>query len=512
MNRIVFIIFCLIAISCYGQTKERLTCTHQGVILPDSVERLDYNGDRLALVQVKSDIENLSFSGMHIFKDIPIIKKGDISFVYMVSGARSLTIVSDKYLPLDFRFEKPLKGGSLYELNIEIADATGSVSAKAPDERFVLLIDGIEYPKGVFNMPLVVGLHDITLKDIASGRNVHTSQFDIREGQVTDLGIITPKIRPGQLVVNVENDALVLIDNNELEEKRLANNNIYSVPVGNHDVISIIPIDVFNGNREYRDTIGTFERVNVKDETEVDMRLLGSIKFETPGGHTYHKLSKTISVDGKGKYTKKNGTVIPKRYAIAENEAFDLRGDYIVNLKAQGYNDKKVKVTVLPGDPTVLMMKLDKSTPYKFLMYDFNINSYLGLDLAVCGKYFGWFGRVGFLGGKDPKKPVEGKDYDKLDLSYSGATGPMFTILRSRVWLYLQLGGGYRKKYYNDEQKQNFKPSRSWLVEGALVARFQRDITKNCFTIKIGYDYPFAKDSKYRTSIQNLIIGLGIAF
>lgn len=208
--------------------------------------------------------------------------------------------------------------------------------------------------------------------------------------------------------------------------------------------------------------------------------------------------------------------MMPKnRYVDIEQPIYPLLGEYELSFTADGYRDKKTTIMVETGQEATYTIKLDRAKPYIFVMYNAGINNYLGLEIAGCGKYFGWYGRIAGIGAYDIFDVDMNSSYgysssssdDKVNLSFSGATGPMFTILRTRTWFYLQLGGGWMRKFYNSEMKDDEHPLHGWMAEASIVAR-----TPKGFSFKVGYSYPFVDDKTYSMNIQNIQISLGYAF
>ena len=481
------------------------------IISQNTVNKLDDNADKMVQLDIMTEVPSLSFTGSFV-KEAIETRKGYTLF--LLDGIKEMEMSAPGYLPVKINFNPVLKGGNHYRMDVATRETQGElIFSWIDDQRNTVYIDDLFVGTTPFQQKVASGPHKLTVKE--NGSPVYEGQVVIEKDGVLNLGVLSPDVTKDVMIqVNTDPNALVLIDSKPPVISGAGDRN-YKATSGTHDIIAIQPFRFTNGSRNYNDTLGTVKRRNFKSKNNsIDLPLAGTLTLHK-ASTTFPNLRTTIEPK-KGDYTYNNGTMIPaNRYVGIEQDIYPLLGEYELFFTADGYKDKSTTIFIRPGDESTYTIKLDRAKPYYFVMYNASINNYLGLEIAGCGKYFGWYGRVAGLGAYDTYDLDTESSYygssssekNKTNLSFTAGTGPMFTILRTRTWWYLQLGGGYMRKFYNKEMKEDEHPMSGWMAEAAIVARIPFGLA-----LKVGYSYPFYKDKTYSMDIQNIQISIGAAF
>lgn len=181
----IFIIFMSLTLNAVAQNlNSRITVDTSHLnhtVLPDSLMRLDFNGDATSLIRFESDLDSLSFSG-NIMGNIN--HTGLVYDVYITSGSKSIKIEHPKYLSYEIEFQNPIHGNELIDgykitgitetvqhilLDKDKKDTDYRVEIKAPlsvtvfvdneeidDQRIVYLRPGIHFFSAEYNNSTLV--------------------------------------------------------------------------------------------------------------------------------------------------------------------------------------------------------------------------------------------------------------------------------------------------------------------------------------------------------------------
>lgn len=455
---------------------------------------LDYNGDPLAVLIIKSPIPNLMFTGSAIYEYKQ--NEDDSYIIYLLDGCQGIEISADGYLPYNLDFNFRIKGGNEYYQYVDVIDSYGNLKIYLDDNQLYDVYIDHEYAgKTPFEAQIPTGLHNISLLLPNSLEEIFSQQIEISDNSTTEINnSLIKKEKTSLINIITDPNALVLVDNKPINQTNSYSSNklnktshisSYELEKGIHDIIVIKPYQFFRKNTTYIDTIGNMKRINVKnDVSSFAIPLAGSLTLiKTSTDYPNLNIKITPKDDN---YTQTYGAILPDlKYANLNNTIYPLRGSYELMITADGYITKKKDIFINPGDETTYTIKLDRDKPYIFILYSAGIIPILGVELAACGKYYGWYAKLA------------GLSLNKGEGALGAETGPMFTVLRARTWVYLQLGAGfYIKPDYG-----------GWSANVSFVFRLPRS-----FTFKVGYSYPFGADRDKTWNFQNILFGFGKAF
>lgn len=426
-------------------------------VIPAAEQRTDESGRPTAVVLVYSELPTLTFAGTGVQPGV-IYEDGAYA-VHLAPGTTQMTIGSASTPPLAVRLPD-----------------TGS--------------------KHVYTLTVV------------EGDDNDESMFRQESG---NLHIVTDPM------ARVEIDGVMVL-------AQAAADNYLTLPAGEHTIRACKQLDTAETGSWGSNTNETYcsqtRTLNLRPGgfQEADIPITGGIRFYTHNKHGYSNIDVTLEADNKNRPADGMANVaVPKsKFKVDDKGSFftGLRGNYKATYSAYGYKTKKSTYSIVPGQMVDAEIKLDPAHNPTFVEYEFSLRSVLGLSIGGCGKYFGWFGKFYLMGVKDPLFTADTDKYsdDNKGVSIGGQTGPMFRILRARTNMFLTIGAGYERMYYDNDQELARVLD---LYDDHFVAsvKLSWQFPKG-FTIGLVWNQPFDSGYKYDkySSLYNLSLTLGGSF
>lgn len=334
-----------------------------------------------------------------------------------------------------------------------------------------------------------------------------------------------------QITVNTDEGAYIYVDGMMVSDYA-DSQNFFEVTPGKHHLVATKAFDAYttSPSSEYTGEIYTYSSEEKEINTvygrhsTIDLPITGCITFNLAEKHASNSefVNVEFAVDKAAEEAGREAakaagrtfipTIIPSNstFSVYSPKILDsLYGNYIATYSEKGYHTKRSRYTIGRASNANGEIKLDKIASEFAFLYHGSLNSLVGMKLAGCGKYFGWYASGGFVGvnhsiEKDIVSRYYTDDKEDTNLSWNVVTGPVFRILRTKTSILLSLGGGYGQIYFDDKYPEDHLSS--WVVNVDVDFRF-----KSGFTLGVGYNYFFKKyNGCYENNpLYNLNLNIG---
>lgn len=297
----------------------------------------DVNGEPTALLKIQIPMLQ------DAIVESPLkVKDGDYKpgemLVYLGAGTKRVTIKHQDFEPLEYRFDHPLKGKSVYKLVLRIPSdylSNGQVSTRISTNvnNASLDINGEIYTtqRGVFLVKLRVGEYPFTISSASSSFHPYQGTLTVTDDDIKNIGRIDKFFelqsdKNANLHIQAHQKSKITIDGKPISDW---SKKAVTLPIGNH----VLKVQLGDFNRTYR--------INLNEgENTLDADIRTVFTFRSPR-------------NGELSITPVGNALKPAQSKIKAGQPIRLLGSYRMEAKCTGYDPKVVEMTFNAEDDSV---------------------------------------------------------------------------------------------------------------------------------------------------------------
>lgn len=346
MRKIIFLIISLFFIpTSFAQFKLEVGefSEDTGDIQARSREVKDVNGESTALLKIQIPMLQ------DAIVESPLkVKDGDYKpgemLVYLGAGSKRVTIKHQDFEPLEYRFEKPLKGKSVYKLVLKIPKdylSNGQVSARLSTNvnKAEINIDNQSYvtENGVFLLKLKSGSYPFTINPRLSGFQPLQGTLEVTDEDIKNIGRVDrfyelQSDKKANLHIIAHQDSKISIDGNVVKDW---SKKAITLPLGKHT----IKVEIGGFNKVY-------SKYLVEGENSLNADIRPVFILQSPR-------NSEVSIT-----PIESDALKPAQSKVKVGQPVRLLGSYKLEAKCKGYDNKIVYLTINTSDKDTIVQTI----------------------------------------------------------------------------------------------------------------------------------------------------------